>query len=197
MSSANFVPPNVTFPVDFNLKRKAFANEIQKVTGITAVLEEGEAPNVPRPPKPYFSFKLINPADKSGDDSKQNVLDQFGQPTSIWNSGGVRKMTVSFNCYGRTHEEAYNYMSLWQTALDLENIQEDLRIAGIAVWVIGNVADLSKLLNTAYEGRAHMDCTFGIASNIQSDLGYMDTVTIDGAINDDKEIIVTSITVEE
>lgn len=197
MSDANFNPPKVTFPINFNLIRKTFANEIQKVTGITAMLEEPEAPNQPRPPRPYFSFKLINPADKSGDDSKQNVLDEDGNETSVWNSGGVRKMTVSFHCYARDHEEAYNYMGLWQAALDLENIQSDLRQAGIAVWVIGNVADLTKLLNTGFEGRSHMDCTFGIASNIQSDLGYMDAVRIDGAINTDKEIVQTSITVEE
>lgn len=178
--------PTPIFPIDFNKIRIAFARELQKVCMLPAnqvILSEGEIPDVPRPCKPYFSFKLITPAAKNGDDSKDNVLDAQGNSTTKWNSGGVRKMTVAFDCYGLSHEEAYNYMGLWQTALDLEDIQEDLRRAGIAVWTIGTVADLSQLLNTGYEGRAHMECTFGIAMNLVSDLGEEASVTVQGTVS--------------
>ena len=94
-------------------------------------------------------------------------------------------MTVEFNSYGRSHEEAYNYMALWQGSLDLSNIQADLRTVGIGVWIIGNVADLSQLMNTGYEGRAHMECTFGIAFNISSDLSYIETVVAEGTVQTD------------
>ena len=184
----------IKIPLDYNVIRKMFANEITKVTGLTAILEEPETQNSPRPPKPYMSFKISRPGDKSGDDSKQQTLDNMGNPSSVWNSGGVRKMTVEFNCYGRTHEEAYNFMALWQGSLDLLNIQADLRTVGIAVWIIGNVADLSQLLNTAYEGRAHMECTFGIAFNISSDLSYIETVVVEGTVQTDSGDNTISIT---
>lgn len=179
---------SIVFPIDFNLIRKTIANEITKVTGLIAIVAEPEQQDSRRPAKPYFDFKLTTPAAKSGDDTKSTVLDQFGEPTTFVNSGGVRKMTVEFNCFGTSHEEAYNYMGLWQTALDLANIQEDLRRAGIAVWIIGNLVDLSQLLNTAYEGRSHMECTFGIAMNLVSDLGQMDTVPIAGQVDSGKAI---------
>jgi hypothetical protein len=172
--------------VDYNLIRKLFANQITAVTGLLAILEEPEGPVDKRPPLPYFSYKIMNPGMKSGDDSKAPVPDTSTQPptpTSIWNSGGVRKMMVDFNVYATSHEEAFNYMMTWQTALDLEDVQAALRLLGVAVWVIGNVADLSKLLNTGYEGRAHLDCSFGIAANLQSDLGSIDSVTVTGTVS--------------
>lgn len=177
----------IVFPIDYNVIRAAFANKIQAVTGLDqnrVILLEPEQVDQPRPKKPYFGYKFLVPGEKSGDDSKQHVSG------SIWNSGGVRKMTIQFDCYGQTHEESYNYMALWQTALDLEDVQEYFRKYGIAVWVIGNVADLSALLNTAFEGRAQMDCTFGIAMNLQSDLGSIDQVTVDGTVTTDGGVVV-------
>lgn len=170
---------------DFNEARVLFAREIQKVTALSqqrVILSEPEVQNEPRPPKPYFSFKMTVPAAKFGDDSKDPVLDKDGKSTTVINSGGVRRMSVSFDCYGRSHEEAYNYMLAWQCALDREDIQEDLRRQGIAVWIIGAVADLSQLLNTGYEGRSHMDCTFGFAVNTQSDLGEITDVPVTGTV---------------
>lgn len=106
-------------------------------------------------------------------------------------------MTVSFNCMGETHEEAYNLMALWQAQLDTPNVQEDLRRAGIAVWLIGNVADLSQLLETGYEGRSQMECTFGVAANITQVLGEMDSVEVKGKITDGVTVISTDITAPE
>jgi len=179
-------------PVDYNLIRKVICNQVQISTGILCVLEEPETAYDRRPTLPYFSFKITTPSVKQGDDSKQNVKDAQGNATSIWNSGGQRKMMVDFNCYAHTHEEAFNYMGLWQTTLDLEDIQQNLRDYGIAVWIIGTIADLSKLLNTGYEGRAHLDCSFGIAMNLQSDLGYMDQGTVEGVIASDSGTIDTA-----
>lgn len=182
-----------TLPHDFDETRKAFISEIIRVTGLDqnhVIMLEPEQPNQPRPSKPYFGMKITTPAAKSGDDSRQNI------GGTIWNSGGVRKMTISFECYGNSHEEAYNYMGLWQTALDLQDVQARLRLKGIAVWIIGTVADLSQLLNTGYEGRSHMDCFFGIAMNLQSDLGSMEHVEVIGKITTDTgDVVTTDVTI--
>lgn len=183
---------NQTLAIDYNLIRIAFVRCMQGVLPkntktnqpIPIALAEPETQNEPRPDLPYMTFKFTTPGAKSGDDTKSWVLDDMGAPTTIVNSGGVRKMTIDFDSYGTSHEEAYNLMAIWQTALDLEDIQAILRQAGVAVWIIGNVADLSKLLNTGYEGRAHMTCTFGIAMNLQSDLGEIDSVKVGGTVQE-------------
>lgn len=173
--------------MDFNVFRKAFANEVTRVTKVPCVLEEPTVQNAPRPTNPgaspYFSFKLTTPGAKTGDDHSTHI-----GPGNIYNRGGQRKMTVSFQCYAREQEDAYNLMALWQGSLELQKTQENLRRAGIAVWIIGNVADLSALLNTGYEGRSQMDCTFGVASNLVEDLGEIDTAIVQGeaSIGDSK-----------
>lgn len=180
--------------IGFDQVRAQFIRVMQKVTGLGQnflIYEEPETTTSNRPCKPYMSMKITTPAGKSGDDSKDAVLDELGQPTTRWNTGGVRKMTVEFNSYGLSHEQAMDYMVLWQTALDSEDIQEDLRRYGIAVWVIGNVADLSKLLNTGFEGRSHLEVTFGIAVNYQADLGEIHSVPIEGLVDDELTISVT------
>lgn len=174
-------------PIDFNAIRVALVDEVQRVTGLTCIMAEPETQNVPRPPKPYFTMKFIGPALKTGDDAHTWIA---GGTT--WNSGGARKMTADFNCYARSHEEAYNYGCLWQGALELFGTQTNLRAAGIAVWLCGNLTDLSALLNTGFEGRSHIEVTFGLASNFTEDLGAIETINVGpGSITTDQNNVET------
>jgi hypothetical protein len=185
--------------VDFIAIRKAFARCVQGVLPyqdnkpIPVVYAEPETQNVPRPNLPYMTYKFTTPAAKDGDDTKSWVLDDMGNPTTIINSGGVRRMTIDFDVYAQSHEDSYNLMATWQTALDLWDVQAILRQTGVAVWIIGGVADLSQLLDSGYEGRSHMTCQFGIAMNLQSDLGEMDAVDVTGVVstNEGEEVTVT------
>lgn len=190
--------------LDFNAIRIAFVRCMQGVLPkvqnkpMPVLYAEPETQNTPRPANPYMTLKFTTPSAKSGDDTKSWVKDSHGNPTTVVNSGGVRQMTVDFDSYGNSHEEAYNIMAIWQTALDLWDVQATLREAGVAVWIIGTVADLSQLLNTAYEGRAHMTCTFGIAMNLQSDQGEIDSVEVTGTVKTDQgETVTLNQTVEE
>ncbi len=167
-------------PIDFNKLRIALVREVAKVTFLTndRIIEaKPTVPNAPRPPLPYLSVDITTPAAKFGDDSKDYTS------TGQVNSGGVRQMTVAFEAYGNSKEEALNYASTVQTAFDMADIQADLRLVGIAVWTIGAVADLTQLLNTGYEGRARLEVQFGIAMNLQSDLGQMKTVNVSGTVD--------------
>jgi hypothetical protein len=176
--------PGPTFPVNHVAIQQGLVTVISGITQTLVLMEEPETQGDPRPmggPKaqPYVGIKVSIPAQKSGDDSKD-----YDSVTELWNSGGVRMMTVVFNTYGRTHEEAYQYGTLIQSSLDLEDVQQTLRELStpIAVWTIGTVADASQLLNTGYEGRSRLEVTFGIASNLESDLGYIDSVEVQGTI---------------
>jgi hypothetical protein len=184
--------------VDYNAFRKALVKEIQLVTGLDqfhVILEEPETQDAPRPTKPYMSFKVTTVGVKQGDDDKRLIYDTTQNPpvpTNQWNSGGQRRITVGFNAYGRTHEEAYNYMEVWRSALDLDTVQQDLRSAqpqSIAVVLMETIADVSQLLNTGYEGRAHLDVIFGVAANLVETLGEMDTAPIAGTVETDSGVV--------
>lgn len=187
----------VKIPVDFNAIRVALVRQVETVTKATCIVAEPETQNAPRPCKPYFTMKMTGPAGKSGDDSAEQIKDNLGVPTTVWNRGGQRKLSVDFNCYGTTHEEAYNLLTLWQGALELETVQAALYASGIAVWLNGSVNDLSQLLNTAFEGRAQMQVDFGIASNLTEDLSSIDTVNVSGTVTDGasvNEAVVVTVT---
>lgn len=176
------------FPIEYNSHRTALVREIQKITGRVCIVAEPEVQDEVRPPKPYFTMKMISPGIKEGDDSAENIKDNMGASTSRWNRGGQRKMVVDFNCFGNSHEEAYNYMSLVQSSFELETIQAELYASGIAIWLNGSVADLSALLNTGFEGRSQMNVEFGIASNLTEDLGSIDTINITGEVTSDQNV---------
>lgn len=177
--------------MDFDALRIALVRQVQMATGVTCLMYEPESQNNPRPCKPYFTMKFLSPAIKQGDDAKTYT----GQG-NVYNIGGQRKMVVDFNSYGNSHEQAYQFMACWQSALETEGVQGELRAAGIAVWLNGSVLDLSALLNTGYEGRCHMEVSFGAVANVYEDTGEIDTVTISGVVtsdlsNEDIPIVIT------
>lgn len=183
------IKSTIPAPIDYDVIRKVILGQIRQVTGLDqnhVIMEEPETEENIRPDRPYMSMKITTPAKRFGDDTLDVSLDNNGNPIDgQFVHGGPRRMTISFHAYGQSHEEAYEYMNLWQGALDLVAVQLALRQSGIAVWTIGDVADLSQLLNTAYEGRAQMDVTFGLASNIVENVGNIEEVQATGTAQTD------------
>jgi hypothetical protein len=172
------------YSIDYSAIRKAVVQEIQRDLGIVCIVEEQSRQNLPRPEKPYISIKTITPMLQVGDDDYREMGD------GKTNYGGQRSFVVSINCYGNTQEEAYQKMGLLNALLNTQPVIDRLRRSRIAIWDIGDIADLSQLLNTGYEGRAHMDVTMAIASNIETDLGVIEEAEISGEV-DDQEIEIT------
>lgn len=167
-------------PLDFKAINTAIVREVQRVCGVTCVLAQPESPTAPRPGRPYMSMFVTNPGQKEGDDSVSHVSG------TTYNVGGQRRMSVDFNAYGRTHEEAYELALTWQCALEMESTQAVLRAAGVAVWLNGSVADISELLQTGYEGRAHLEVQFGIAVNTTEDRSAIEEATVNGTVTTDQ-----------
>lgn len=168
-----------TPPVDHNGIRIALVRAVQRATGLDqnhVVMAEPETPNEPRPTKPYMTLKLTGAGMRYGRD-----VATIQNADGLYNYGGPRLLLVSFNAYGTTHEEAYDLLSLWQAALGMEPTLAYLRQSGVAVWLPGQITDLSELLDTGYEGRAHMDCKFGVASNALAELGAIETAVVSGS----------------
>lgn len=173
-------------PLDFTAIRKALVAEVQRATGVICMLAQPESPTAPRPAKPYISMQITNPGQKQGDDSVSHVSG------TTWSVGGQRGMTIDFNAYGRTHEEAYEVALTWQCALESEATQANLRASGVAVWLNGSIADLSELLQTGYEGRAHLEVLFGVAVNITEDRNSIEDVTVNGQTTSDQNRVIDS-----
>lgn len=177
------IVPN--FAIDFNPIRAALVNLVQGLTGIQCIVDERKGQftvSTPRPPLPYCSFKITTPAAKIGTDSQQAVGTPAA-PSSLVNFGGVRKMVVSFKCYAKYAETAYNYMSHLEACLDTDVVQGVLRSSKIAFWESLGVIDISTILTAGYEGRASLDVAFGIPSSLNVNLGEIDSVPIVGEID--------------
>lgn len=175
--------------VDYVAIRKAIALTVEEALGMTCILDEqkgqlGIAEN--RPPLPYASFKILTPGTQVGDDDRRYIGDNATEEDAAtelkFNIGGNRKMTVSFKVYDEIQECAYGHMATLQSALQGWKAQEKLRLAGIAIWTIGAVADLSQLLNTGYEARANMDVEFGIAANFEESVPLVDKIELEGTV---------------
>jgi hypothetical protein len=173
------MPP--TFPIDYDAMRRAIVRAIQAATGLEqngVIMEQPESPGIPRPPRPFISFGFLVPAARTGGDS----ID--GNVGGLWNLGGQRTITLSINSYGRSHEEAYGYLSLLAARLDGDPaVYGILQAAGMAVFLPGQIQDLSAIVGVDYEGRAQMDCTLGVASNILIDQGSITSAPVAGAVD--------------
>lgn len=149
-------------------------------TGLSANavrMAESEVANSPRPALPYVTIKFMVLAQRFGDDVTEQV-GAAGDGTMVTNTGGPRGIVVSFNAYGSSHEQAADLVARWQASLDTEAIRSMLGAAGVAIWRIGDALDLSTLLDSGFEGRSHIDVSFGVASNIESVSSFIESVDV-------------------
>lgn len=184
-------------PIDFDAVRKALVAAVRAATGLDqnhVVMAEPEVANAPRPGLPYIDMKVTG-VKRFGDDVKDQIGAPDAQGNIIVNHGGPRGMTVEFVSFASSHEGAADLMVLWQAYLDTDLIQTLLRAAGIAVWLIGEVRDVSELLEAGYEGRSGMSTSFGLASNLTLTVQTIQQVTVTGQVDTNASIITVSDTV--
>lgn len=142
---------------------------------------EAEQPGAPRPSLPYVGLKIIIPGGRIGGDGVQ-VLRTDPDGSMLVSYSGSRRMTVSFHAFGASHEQAYGIMATWQAALQTDAVRDILGGANVAVWKPGDVRDLSALLTTGFEGRAQMDVTFGVLSQLTQRVTTIRAVDIRGNV---------------
>ena len=155
---------------------------VRIATGLDAnhvVMAEPESANEPRPSKPYVTLKLTSPSTRSGSDVKLRSP-ELGEGAVV--VAGPRSMLCSINTYGNTHEEAYGLAALLEASFGAWPVLDSLAPSHLAVWRIGGVTDLSALLQTGFEGRAHLDVTFGVSSNLAITAATIEQVTVDGVV---------------
>lgn len=157
----------------------AIIDWIRDVMNITVIWDR---PNIQRPDIPYITLAKVTPLTKIGrDDSREHVSGD------TYNISGQRNFVLSVQAYGDDYFEAEEIMILLQNSLENPEHQETLRGAGLAIWEIGPVQDTSTELETGFEYRANIDITFGVASNYQVDIGYIETTKVQGEADGEQE----------
>lgn len=167
--------------IDYDAIREALVFAVMNATGLDqnhVVMYQPETANQPRPTLPYVDVHIIVPSRRFGDDS--STAAEETENTTTYDSSGPRGMLVGFDAYAKDHESAYEIMGNLQAALDTEATQMLLAQNGVAVWRQNSVMDLSMLIETGFEGRAHMDVEFGMASSVRTRVDNILSVDLQG-----------------
>ncbi len=97
---------------------------------------------------------------------------------------GMREITVSCQAYiGRPSSldptaHALHFITVAQSSLGLPATIAALSVAGLAIVEEGDATDISEITGAAFASRANMDVRFGLASNVEERVGYIQQVAI-------------------
>ena len=128
--------------------------------------------NRPRPSLPYFTFRTASLV-PIGNDSVLTP-NEDGVAETI----GDREFTISIQYFG---DNAVGKLDYLYTCLTKEKVKSDFEVAGfVFVMLIGNINNISELLDSKFEERASMDLLCRVASVIEdADVGYINGEKID------------------
>lgn len=172
-------------PIDYAATRRALVQALCAITDLSqnqVIRAEGQGPVQPRPKLPYLTFKYRQVAIRNGYDA---VVPASDQGETMWRYVGERGIGIDIIAYGRDQDEAYGLALGVQSGLQQQPYTEILSAAGLCVWTLGDVTDVTALLGTGFEGRALLECQLWQGTSALVDLGQMATVPVVGNIEDD------------
>jgi len=129
----------------------------------------------PMPPRPCVTMKITEGPKRTG--YQDNMV--YSGTGTLFNVGGQRTMTVSFQVFGNTRIHrpmAYQLALDLNSALSLQTVLDSLRVGGISVLTQGDPINITELEETEYEERAQFDVLFGLAQNVLDDPSAIETV---------------------
>ena len=174
-------------PIDYDGVRLALVAAVRQATGLgqnDVVMMEPEEPVAPRSEPPFCGIKITSVAIKTGWDVSQ-YADLQGDQVGVFTYSGPRGIGATFDFFGLSHEQAYGLAVGFQAGLDQDLIWGQLESAGLAVWRVDQVVDLSALLSTGYEGRAQITVQFGTTAVSYVDVGFIGAVPVRGVVTED------------
>lgn len=181
-----YAGPMVPSPVDYQLVRVALVAAVRQATGLgqnQVVMMEPEVPVGVRPDVPFAAIKLTTLAVKMGWDVAEHAgLSGAGEGQFVYH--GPRTLMAAFDFYGEDHEQAYGLAAAFQSGLDQDDVWGALAQNGLSVLRVDQVVDLSSLLSTGFEGRAHLTVTFGLTAKSTVDVGYIAHAPVVGVAQD-------------
>lgn len=137
-------------------------------------------PDAPRPPRPYATL-LIGVIQPIGQDYLGDVNEDGARIIR-----GTRELTVSVAVYEKPSahpNEAAMKAEAMRNSLRKQSVRHDFADKGIVYVDDFGVQDLTQLIDTTFEGRAEVDLLFRTTSEIEDDVGFIQTVEVEGEIS--------------
>jgi hypothetical protein len=156
-------------PVSMTVLRKAIQDWGQSILpGVTVIWAEQ---NAPRPQGEFVTLKIISGPIKIGRDESRISETIPGQLDII----GHRSFIVSINSYGG---DALVLLLKLQDSLSLLSVRDPLSTAGLTVNDVGNVRDVTAVVDTRFERRANLEVTFSYVTTYDENPGYIEKVSV-------------------
>lgn len=172
--------------IDYAAARRALVAAIALGTGLDPskiVRTQAQGPQAPRPMPPSCTFSSRTVSMRTGfRDSMLSAPDI--SPTAV-RYAGTRGMAVDLNFFGRDQDEAYNLAVIMQAALYRYDLLQGLTAAGWAIYKVGDVTDITALLNTGFEGRALLEMEMWTRSVLLVDPGVVESAQVIGNVQTD------------
>lgn len=150
--------------------RAALLAWLQAALGITVIYGDQASP---RPDAPYASLKLLS-IKATGFDDLGDLVEPGTQDHK-----GDRVLTASINVFG---SGAWDHVRNAANALNTETIMRPLAVVGLAPLRVVGLDDLTGLMDTEWEPRAHFDQEFGLADEYTDDVGLIEHVEMEGTL---------------
>jgi len=169
--------------IDYAAVRKGLVAFLSAATGLVNgrfILAQAQGPIQPVPKRPYATFQFRMTALKANfRDYTTPVPDSL---TGAVCYAGHRGVALDVTFHGRTQDEAYGLAVNCQAGLYRPDLLGPLTSIGWAVYTIGDVTDLTALLNTGFEPRAM--CEFEMWTKIKTivEPGYIESVPLVGDV---------------
>jgi hypothetical protein len=187
-------------PLSFPAIESALVAFVETASGLSGkvVLAMQTAP---QPPMPYATVRISGPRPAGG--PWPRIIQSFdaaqpaGQEVSL-QAVVDEELTVSlqfFTALTFGAGSARALMAQVRVALALQSTLDPLRAAGLALIDVGDIHDLSAILETAFQGRAALDLRFLVADDVTERTGYVGSVGISGTVSGDGASVTVNKTV--
>ncbi len=138
------------------------------LTGVTVIWDKEDGD---RPGRPFAVMDIISgPAGVGPAEERYKSEDTYEYAMR-------KRCTLSIQV---TADNALVHVNRIVNALELPSHQSVLQAAGIAVWGNSVPNDLSALMDTAHEGRAHVDISLSYVQVVEDSPGEIRTVAVRG-----------------
>lgn len=175
--------PVVPFAIDFTAARRALCATIAAGTGLgpnQILRAQAQGPVQPVPTRPFATFTFRDVGLRAGFRDWVMPAPEISKTATYITGHRGARVDVTF--FGESQDDAYGLAITMQGALYCPPVVAPLRQANWAITRVGDVTDVSALLNTGYEGRSLLEFEMWSTSTQLFDPGSIDEVPMVGDI---------------
>lgn len=144
-------------------------------------------PNSPRPTIPYITLYLSQVTAVN-----QDWADSEATGIGVINMKGDRNFTLEVQAYG---SDPLTLMENIRTSLQKQSVLDTLRTNGIVFYSSLTINDITELVDSQFERRAHLDILFGIGQVYTDTPGYFDHIELQEIVSDQTPAVIYNQTI--